>query len=199
MVRALAADEVAQTAEVLAEAFFDYPVMRFVLDRESKDYGSRLRRLIEFFVTARVLRRELILGVGAPGDLRAVAMISRPDRESPPDLAEHRERLWRQLGGAARSRYETFGAACAPFQTDVPHVHLSMIGVRRSSPGQGLGRLLLEEVHRRSAEDPDSRGVSLTTEEEANVGLYEHFGYEIVGRVAVTPDLTTWGLFRPDS
>jgi GNAT superfamily N-acetyltransferase len=73
-----------------------------------------------------------------------------------------------------------------------------MIGVRGRAQGEGLGRLLIEHVHSLSHEDSESEGVTLTTEDSANVSLYEHLGYEVVGKVVVAPELTTWGFFRPD-
>jgi hypothetical protein len=38
--------------------------------------------------------------------------------------------------------------------------------------------------------------VTLTTELPGNVQLYQHCGYEIVGRVDVAPGLETWGMYR---
>jgi ribosomal protein S18 acetylase RimI-like enzyme len=72
-----------------------------------------------------------------------------------------------------------------------------MIGVRRAYAGTGLGRRLLESVRRLSEEDPQSAGVSLTTENPRNVELYRHFGYEVVGHASVGPGLETWGMFLP--
>jgi hypothetical protein len=48
-----------------------------------------------------------------------------------------------------------------------------------------------------SETDPGSAGVSLTTEVPENVGLYEHFGYRVVGRAPVG-DFQSWSMFRPD-
>lgn len=106
--------------------------------------------------------------------------------------------MWAELGSAARARYEAFGAAAARFDVDLPHIHLNMVGVRRAERGRGLGRRLIERVHRLSEEDPGSNGVTLTTEDEANLALYEHLGYELVGRETVAPRLTTWGFSRAD-
>jgi hypothetical protein len=36
-------------------------------------------------------------------------------------------------------------------------------------------------------------GVTLTTGDQANVSLYEHLGYEVVGQATVAPELRTWG------
>ncbi len=57
---------------------------------------------------------------------------------------------------------------------------------------------MLDAIHTMSERDPDSTGVSLTTETAANVPLYEHCGYHIVGHEQILDGLETWGLFRPN-
>jgi len=198
-VRELLSEDAPEVVDVLCESFFDYPVMRFVVGAEAADYESRLRRLISFFVMSRVLRNESLLGIPGPAGLRAAALVSRPGvGVNPPELVPVRERVWAELGSAAQARYEAFGAACAPFEVDVPHLHLNMIGVRDEARGEGLGGQLIEHVHFVSTDDPVSSGVTLTTENPENVSFYEHFGYTLVGTSSVSPDLTTWGLFRAD-
>ena len=75
---------------------------------------------------------------------------------------------------------------------------MELIGVRRAAKGKGVGRRLLEHVHLMSREDSGSQGVTLTTEDEDNVSLYQHFVYEMVGDATVGCGLQTWGFFRPD-
>ena len=92
----------AEVADVLSEAFFDYPVMRFVLGAAGK-YDERLSDLVALFVAARALRdgRRMLL---VPGPetvdrvfrltglvhefewLRSAAEVAAPgdDDESPP-------------------------------------------------------------------------------------------------------------------
>jgi ribosomal protein S18 acetylase RimI-like enzyme len=184
---------------VLCEAFYDYPVMRHVLGEHHDDYEHRLNTLVHFFVMARVLRDEDLLGVMDGAQLAATALVAYPGRgESPPEMATLRDRVWDVLGPESRSRYEDFGAACATFDVDVPNIHLNMIGVSRAAQGSGLGRSLMDYVHGMSERDTSSEGVTLTTEDPSNVSLYEHFGYRVVGRARVPPGLETWGFFRPD-
>jgi len=195
----LDATAVPRVVDVLHESFHDYPVMHFVLGSRGDDYDERLRTLIHYFVMARVFRGEVLLGASDGEELRGVALVSRPGGpRPPPELYELRTVVWAELGPDAEARYGAFGDACSPFQVDTPHLHLNMIGVRDAARGTGVGRDLLEAVHHLSAADPDSSGVSLTTENPKNVTLYEHFGYEIVGESVVGPQLTTWGFFRPD-
>jgi ribosomal protein S18 acetylase RimI-like enzyme len=190
---------VPRVVAVLHESFHDYPVMRFVLGPDAPEYDERLRTLIHFFVMARVFRDETLLGVPDGEALLGVALVSRPGGpRPPPEFHELRAEVWAELGSDAEARYGAFADACGPFQVDAPHLHLNMIGVRRATQGTGLGRDLLEAVHDLSAADPDSQGVSLTTENPENVALYRHFGYEIVGEATVAPELTTWGFYRKD-
>ena len=107
--------------------------------------------------------------------------------------------LFSALGGAARDRYNQLGRIWARFAINEPNLHLNMIGVRGTHAGRGLGRLLLDHVHARSVSDPDSTGVTLTTESRDNVPLYEHLGYRLVGHEHVSDSLATWGFFRPDA
>jgi len=195
----LGEEGVGEVVDVLCESFFDYPTLRFVLGPDPRRYENQLRTLIHFFVMARVLRGELLLGIEGDEGISAAALVSRPTRpEALPELGELREKVWAELGASARGRYGAFGAACAPFQVAVPHIHLNMIGVRRRAQGEGHGRRLIEHVHLLSLDDSESEGVTLTTEDPANVSLYEYLGYQVVGKAVVAPELTTWGFFRPD-
>ena len=196
----LTRQDVPEAAEVLADAFANYPVMRFVLDGESRDYEERLRVFCHFAVASRVHRGEFILGMSDDDALVGVATVSRPSvSESPPGLKALREETWDVIGAAARVRYEQYNASIAHFIPPQPHLHLNMLGVRHSAHGKGHARKLLDSVHALSRNDGASCGVSLTTEVEANVALYRHFGYALRGRVQVAPALVAWGFFRDDA
>jgi GNAT superfamily N-acetyltransferase len=186
--------------DVLCDAFGHYPVMQFVLDSGRAEYSERLRRFVQFTVMSRVYRREFIFGIADGGTLQAVATVSRPAvSANPPELSTLREATWNALGSAVRARYEAYSSAVAGFVPAEPHLHLNMIGVRHAAHGQGYARKLLETVHALSREDAASSGVSLTTEVEANVALYEHFAYRQLGRTEFAPGLSAWGFFRANS
>lgn len=198
-VRRLGEGDYESVVSVMCDAFASYPVPRFVLGSEGVQDPARIQRLIGMFVTARVLRREPMLGIFRGRDLIAAALVSSTETPaSPPEFVRIREAVWRDLGPGARSRYEAFGQATGGFSVDSPHLHLNMVGVRRSEQGQGLGRRLIDAVQSLSREDPKSEGVSLTTEDRRNVAFYEHLGFELIGHARVAPELETWGFFRPD-
>jgi GNAT superfamily N-acetyltransferase len=199
VVSAITPEQAPEAVTVLCDAFREYPVMRHVIGRAGDEYDNRLTALVDFFVAARMLRREPILAVEDGRQVAAVALLTSPgDREAPAELETLREYLWRELGRAARTRYETLGRVWQRFTYPKPHYHLNMIGVLRSHTGRGLGRRLLDAVHGLSYKEPGSRGVSLTTEDSGNVELYLRFGYEIVGHANVSNAFETWGFFRTD-
>lgn len=183
---------------VLYEAFHDYPVMRYVVGAD--DYDRRLLTFVDFAVAARVVRNEPMFGIDDPsGVLVAAATVTRPDEAPPPDaLIAHREALWSELGADARARYEAYGVVSRGL-LDLPrHHHLNMIGVRRAHTGRGFARRLIEAVQDLASEDPNSAGVSLTTEKEENVAFYLHLGYRLLGH-AHMDGVDTWGFFRPSA
>ena len=181
--------------DVFCDAFDGYPVMRFVVG-PGGDIDTRMRRLTAFFVRRRFLRGGPLFGVFNDGRLVGAAILTVPDEPPPPaQLAALERDVWSELGDDARQRYEEYAGTTKPFVTTARHHHLNMIGVRAADAGRGFARPLLDTVRRLAMVDPDSAGVSLTTESEKNVALYEHFGYDVVGRARVTPELETWGMF----
>jgi GNAT superfamily N-acetyltransferase len=198
-VESLHAGQADAAVAVLCNAFYDYPVMRYVLGDEGNEYDRRLTTLVGLFVAARIHREEPLLGIrDRSGALAGVAVVTLPgQRPSPEALNRKREAVWQELGAAERARYDRFSSSGAEFVVEAPHHHLNMIGVRRSHAGCGLGRVLLEAVHTLSSSDPESSGVSLSTEDSRNLPLYQKFGYRLLGHSRVSDTLESWSFFRP--
>lgn len=190
-----------EAVDVLADAFHDYPVMRYVIGVDGEDYDRRLRLLIGVFVGRRVAHGHPIVAVEQDGAALGVATLTPPGEHgtpASPEFEARRDVLWRELGEAAKARMDALVAIWERLAIPGPQWHLNMLGVRGSHAGRGLGRRLLDEVHRISRDDPGSAGVSLSTELPSNVLLYEHCGYQVRHHERVTEDLETWILFRPD-
>lgn len=60
------------------------------------------------------------------------------------------------------------------------HHYLVFVGVSPHSQGQGVGGEMLRYLHGIVDADERSLGIGLDTENEANVGYYKRFGYELV-------------------
>ena len=186
--------------DALCDAFAGYPVMRFVLGSAAEN-DVRLQTLIGLFVHRRVRLGGPLYGIRVEdGTLAGVATMTAPvESDAPEDLLRRRDRTFEVLGPDCRVRYEAYANAAKLFGDVGPHHHLNMLGVRRAHQGLGLARPLLQLAIARADADPRSSGVSLTTETEANVQLYEHFGFQVVGTARVSGEFQTWGLFRSAS
>ena len=139
-----------------------------------------------------------MLGLFDVDHLVGAAILTLPvEPEPPPAVVTLVDQAWRDLGETTRERYQSYADVTSPFFTTIGlHHHLNMLGIRASHAGQGLARPLLEAVHQMSDADPNSAGISLTTERARNVKLYEHFGYKVVAHLQVSDEVETWGLFR---
>ncbi len=186
-----------EISAVLSQAFYNYPVMKYVLG-EKEDYDNRLRKLVTFFVTARSLRKEPLLGIyNSDNKLVAAAAVTLPGEiPSPPELLKLRDELWIEIGSDEKARYENYGNVAFGLLPKEPHHHLNMIGVRNAYQGKGLARQLINAVEELVSQHPTSTGVSLNTEVEANVNFYLHLGFELLGKATVDKDIVTWGFFK---
>jgi ribosomal protein S18 acetylase RimI-like enzyme len=192
-------ERIDETVDALCDAFHDYPVMTYVVGNAGAEYDRFLRELVRVFVMSRILREDPVLGIEEGGRLVAIATTTSPgDRPVPSEIDAIRDAMWKILGAAAKTRQETLVEVWQRLEQPGHHVHLNMLGVRRSRAGRGLGGRLLNAVHAMSRTDPRSSGVTLSTEDPKNVALYRHFGYEIIGYDRVTDDLETWQFFRPN-
>ncbi|MBK9099740.1 MAG: GNAT family N-acetyltransferase [bacterium] len=186
-----------EITEVLCEAFHNYPVMKYVIGQR-KDYDKRLRKLVTFFVSARALRNEPLLGIyNSENKLVAAAAVTLAGEiPSPPELFKLRDELWREIGSEEKSRYEKYGSVASGLLPKEPHHHLNMIGVRNAYQGKGLARQLINKVEELVSAHPTSTGLSLNTEVEVNVNFYLHLGFELLGKAIVDEGIITWGFFK---
>ena len=184
----LSADRADAVVTVLCDAFFDYPVMRYVLE-DTSDYSGRLTTLIRLFVAARDNSNGLMLGLNdAAGMMAGGAMVDLPGKGgSTPAFDALRESVWEELGADARARYEAYGEASRE------HNHGPRASPSRHDRCTALTSRFRTRTNTAGARSRSGRGgsgssgVSLTTELARNVTLYEHFGYEVSGSRASRP------------
>ena len=192
-------EDTAEAVDALCSAFADYSVMRYVLADSGADYDDHLRALIGFFCNKRLVRGWPVVGVRVDARLAAVALISEPGAAAaPPELETLRADLANHIGKAAWKRLQRYEAESDLDAPEAPHHFLGVIGVRPENQGQGLARILLEELARMSERHPESTGVCLNTESADNVRFYEHMGYRVLGHRTVDA-LETWCMFRPNA
>jgi ribosomal protein S18 acetylase RimI-like enzyme len=193
-------DEKEQAVEVLTAAFYNYPVMRYFLEKEELAYGSKLRSMVAFFCEVRLWKGLPPLVIrdkaGAPV---AAALINPPVmKPTPPQLRRALRELREQIGSEAMDRIDAYEGTCERMEPEAPHYYLGMIGVLPGCQGKGYARMLLDYLHETADKEPGTAGVCLNTENPNNVPLYRRFGYEVIGETDVGP-LHTWCMFRPSN
>ena len=151
--------------------------MTFTAGTDGPGYDRVLRLMVDVFAASRFLRDYPVLAVTNQRDeILAVAYINPPRAiPFPPELEQRYEELGNALGPDGNDRLRQLRDTWKSFHLDEPHYHLGMIGVRHANRGEGHGRRLLERLHDVSLADPESAGISLTTEAPSNVPLYQHF------------------------
>lgn len=195
MVERLSPVDRESVVDVLVASFFDYPVMRYVVGTGGGPhaYEAGIRALIGGYVDARIVHDWPVLGCRVDRRLSAVALISPAGRTPDPVvLGPLQERLRAALGVEAYARMERFEEASDGNEPEGAHHFVGMLGVTPSAQGTGLGGLLLDEV-KAMAVTEGLDGVSLSTEDRANLAFYEHMGFRVVGHTDLG-DLETWGL-----
>lgn len=190
-------DRKSEALDVLCDAFYNYPVMRYVLADAGADYDAQLRQLIDFFCEARLVRGVPMYAIEAQGQIAAVALVSPPaERDMPAELARGYEDLIAALGQTADTRMECYDAACEAGDPGTPSHYLGVLGARSTHQRQGYGRQLAEHATQLVREDGGSTGLLLNTETEKNIGYYEQLGFHVAGE-ADAEQLHTWSMFWP--
>jgi ribosomal protein S18 acetylase RimI-like enzyme len=197
---------IAEAADVMARAFQAEPITSNALDLST---GWSLRvfaQSVELWLeTFRRWRQPLL--VATLGDrVVGMAIVDAPDRRAGfpfrfllttilpflPLLVRFVSLLrWRR---ALRMK----GLARPPRDLPRRRYTLLSIAVAPERQGQGVGRLLLDEVHRIAESSTWSSGIYLYTGSEKNRSLYERFGYRVV-RTQTDSSLVVYHMLRPTS
>jgi ribosomal protein S18 acetylase RimI-like enzyme len=177
----------------LGAAFFDDPMVRFIVPDE-----SRRRRAGPWYL-GMVVRYGLCWGeVWGTGDASAVAVWLPPDSG---DMRLGRmlrlgmARVPFRVGLSGSRRLLKALSATEPFHRTVhgPHWYLVAVGTQVESRGRGLGSALVDVGTSRA----DAAGLPcyLETATQSNVDFYARRGFEIIGQ-AMVEGCTLTGMIR---
>jgi GNAT superfamily N-acetyltransferase len=177
-VRPATPGDVAAAAEVLADAFADYPWTRWTVDAD--DHGDRLRALHHLYLSAVALPFGRVDVAEAGQELVGVAAWV-PSTGIPDDVWAHVGPAAAELAGhraKVAAAAEVRLAECRPSE---PHLTLASLGVLQHRQGQGFGAALLAPGLDRA--DRDELPVWLETSAETNVRFYRRLGFAVTEAV----------------
>jgi predicted N-acetyltransferase YhbS len=200
IVRQATRSDAKELVRVLARAFDDDPLMVWMLP----DPASRQRRIRRMFHT--IFRHEVFAFGGArvaTEDGRIVgAALWIPPRSSPkPSVVRQLMALPGFLRAFGRQTLlpNTYLLAALKVHPHEKHWYLYLIGVDPDQQGKGVGAALLRERLRHC--DTELMPAYLESSKLSNVPVYEHFGFEATGTLALAegaPAVTTmWRTPQP--
>jgi ribosomal protein S18 acetylase RimI-like enzyme len=187
--RTATVEDVEVTAAVLADAFHDDPIFRWLFP----DDADRPRLSQAMFT---VLGRHSYLprgGCALAGDA-AAAYWEPPGTPSDDDFwVEHGEEFAAALEGQVE-RIGALGAAMAEHHPPDPAWYLALLGVRPSSQGRGLGGQLL--AHTLERIDAAGDAAYLEASSPRNRALYERHGFVFVEEFAAEGAPPMYAMWR---
>jgi GNAT superfamily N-acetyltransferase len=175
-------EDVPRLKTVLAEAFFDDPVLSWLMP----DDRRRLAQLRRYFG---IELRHLALARGrvwTTSDLAGAALTLPPGRWRSPLRVTLLEG---NAFGLRIARAARMGAAIEWRHVHGPHYYVRDVGVLPSMQGRGLGRALMKPTLERC--DREGLPAYLEASSERNAALYERLGFRITSvlRVGSCPPL----------
>ena len=187
-----------QASELLARAFQDDPVWKYLIP----DGSRRLRLLPSFFSI--VVRYSLLYGeVYTTSSLEGVACWLPPGNTSPRfsrlvRLGFRHASLGFELGWTGFRRYvsmETYNGTVHQRFVPGKHWYLWALGVDPAYQGQGIGGMLMQPVLARA--ETERLPCYLETSTEKNVAFYSKRGFTVVNEGVVPgSDLHVWAMMR---
>ncbi len=191
--------DIRELAHVLGRAFFDDPVMGWLLP----DPGERAKGLSAVFAAMARHHFLPLNGVEFADDgahVAAAALWAPPQRWRTSRMTEMRmlPGLIRAFGSQTK-RGRQLDALMKRHHPEEPHWYLAVIGSDPTYRGEGYGKALMESGLRRA--DAEYAPAYLESSNPDNVPYYERFGFEVIGELALPSDSlsagpTMWAMWR---
>jgi len=182
--------------EMLTRAFQDNPLLSYFIPNAIQR-GNKLPCMFEFMVRLGISCGEAYV---TSSNLEGVAIWLPPGVNMT---------LWRMIRSGGLSLFfklgmksvlrewsaDQFFASMRKRHTPFPHWYLALLGVEPKFQGKGYASRLLEPMLTRL--DERHLPCFLETENERNVAIYQHYGFEVVEKATIPgAGLTSWAMLR---
>ncbi|GAC1319231.1 MAG: GNAT family N-acetyltransferase [Thermoleophilaceae bacterium] len=190
-VRHLASRDVQNIAAVLARAFFDDPLFRWMFPRDDR----RLRQTQRHFArrTRALLAQEESYTTASAA--AGAALWARPDEWREPPVSA----LWQiaTLAPVIGTRLPSVLRALNEVEVRhpaSPHWYLAVLGTAPEHQGRGIASALLAPVLKRC--DVEGTAAYLETARESNTRFYARHGFEVTDRIVLRGGPQIWMMWR---
>lgn len=186
--------DIAELSQVLGRAFYDDPVMAWMLP----DPVARRRKLHRVFAA---LTRHHHLSRGGVEVAAAGSVLGAAALWDPPGQWRHTvgEQVRAAPGlllafGAAMRRGQQAEELMQRHHPEEPHWYLAVIGSDPSVRGSGQGQALMRSRLDRC--DAEHAPAYLESSNPANIGYYQRFGFEVTGEIVLPDGPSLWPMWR---
>ncbi len=164
--------------DVLQAAFFDDPVMSWILPNDG-DRDRRLARLFRVLLRFHYLPRRT---VWTTSDQAGAALWAAPGhwKVSNAEMLRAMPSLLRALGRRAATAV-SFLNRVDEHHPEEPHWYLGVLGTDPPRQGHGIGSALMQPVLERC--DREGLPAYLESSKESNIAFYGRHGFEVTGEI----------------
>jgi ribosomal protein S18 acetylase RimI-like enzyme len=183
-----------EAAEVLTQAFVDYPMMRYFFGEDPGHRRAMTHRIFSLSLRQRLVTGWPALAVEHEGGLVGALIADAPGPEpGAPEIDAEFERFAGEVGEQTAGRFESYMEMKDRYKPDGLFYYITAVGVLASARGRGAGRLMMDAIHARA--EAEDIPVGLDTQARSNVGLYEHLGYRVTATDCLD-DVPMWFMVR---
>lgn len=169
---------VAEAADVLAEAFRDYPMMVYFFGGDGDDRALRTRQMFHLLILWRRAVKWPVLAAERNGTLLGALLGNLPARPAVcPEIDAEIESFIEAAGPDVARRFQAYQALKEAHAPEETTYYVTAVGVSSDARGLGICGGLMGQIHDRA--DREGLPVGLDTQVASNVGLYEHMGYRV--------------------
>ena len=182
--------EIPQLSHMLAQAFYDDPVYRWYFP-DSSIRVQKCERLFQVFLEDLIPRGAVFTTEKQEG-----AALWKPPQVEPASwllMAEQNIRI-ALIFGEGIWRGVQWWRKIERHHPNYPYWHLFLIGVAPGHQGQGIGATLLQPILERC--DAEKVPIYLDTGNPQNLPFYQHRGFKIFRKAALSEQLTAFQMVR---
>lgn len=187
--------DINKSAEVLSDAFYDYPVFKHILGKRHNKENINI--ITKFIIKYAILYGE---AYASSHQMEGIILFS--------DFKDYKFTLFRALRCGALSlirlgkesakrfnEYDELNLKIHKKNIKEPHQYVIGIGVNPKKQGQAFGRKLLTSFIKVAEEK--NQPCYLETHGEKNVAIYEKYGFKVVSRdVLPGTDIVQFGMLK---
>jgi ribosomal protein S18 acetylase RimI-like enzyme len=180
-------DRIDEAVEVMLTAFKDEALTSSWLDLSFPELKNAYALAVKIIYIVHLDSGDPIYTAIEKDKIVGVAAISTPfakknKSKSAILIIKKLPRLLRLIPLAAKAARLLYAATKPPASLPKNYCTLEILAVDPGCQGKGIGRQLLDHVHRNHFDENTISGIYLVTGDEKNVKIYERFGYEVVDR-----------------